>query len=189
MTINGINGTNGANEPQRTAAKADPNAKAEAENKKISQELSEELSGATRKNAITENDKKDLIKHYREMGYSRSQAEALFDSKAERLEKMSRKDAKAWVKDYMEKNGCSKKEAKEAFKQEHGYSVPLSFGQKLLRAGALAISGPIGLVATAVDGFTGGKLGVQKFQTGQGNNDAKYVAKQDPSEVYHNGIV
>ncbi|MCI5888097.1 MAG: hypothetical protein MRZ62_01090, partial [Brachyspira sp.] len=112
MTINGINGTNGANEPQKTTVKADANAKAQAENKKISQELSEELSGATRKNAISENDKKDLIKHYREMGYSRSQAEALFDSKAERLEKMSRKDAKAWVKDYMEKNGCSKKEAK-----------------------------------------------------------------------------
>ena len=104
MTINGINGTNGANELKKTTVKADANAKTQAENKKISQELSEELSGATRKNAISENDKKDLIKHYREMGYSRSQAEALFDSKAEKLEKMSRKDAKAWVKDYMEKN-------------------------------------------------------------------------------------
>lgn len=189
MTINGINGTNGANEPQKTTVKADANAKAEAENKKISQELSEGLSGATRKNAITENDKKDLIKHYREMGYSRSQAEALFDSKAEKLEKMSRKDAKAWVKDYMEKNGCSKKEAKAAFKQEHGYSVPLSLGQKMLRGVAVAVTGPIGYVATLADGITGGKLGVQKFMEGQGNNDAKYVAKQDPSEVYHNGII
>ena len=88
---------------------------------------------------------------------------------------MSRKEAKAWVKEYMTSNGCSKKEAKEAFQKEFGYSMPLSVLQKAGRF--LALNNPIGFLATVVDEATDGKLGVKKFTTGQGNNDAKYIAK------------
>lgn len=117
-----------------------------------------------------------MIKYYQDNGYTKSEAEKLFNSKADKLDKMSRKEAKAWCKDYMEKNGCSKKEAKEAFKQEHGYSVPLNSFQKLGRIFTLA--NPVGFIALVADEATRGKLGVNKFVTGQGNNDAKYIAKE-----------
>ena len=48
-------------------------------------------------------------------------------------QKMSRKEAKAWVKEYQESNNCSKKEAKAAFKEKFGYDVPASFWKKALR--------------------------------------------------------
>lgn len=47
-------------------------------------------------------------------------------------QKMSRKVAKAWVKQYQEDNNCSKKEAKAAFKEQFGYNVPASFFKKVL---------------------------------------------------------
>ena len=37
-----------------------------------------------------------------------------------------------WVNDYMQENNCSKKEAKQAFKNEFGYKVPASIGMKIL---------------------------------------------------------
>lgn len=41
-------------------------------------------------------------------------------------EKMSHKEAKEWLKQYREETGCSKREAREAFKSEFGYEVPRS---------------------------------------------------------------
>lgn len=38
--------------------------------------------------------------------------------------KMSRKEAKAWVKAYRKEHNCSKKEAKAAFEKEFGYEYP-----------------------------------------------------------------
>ena len=37
---------------------------------------------------------------------------------------------------------------------------------------------PVGVAAVAADGVTDGKLGIKKFVTGQGNNDAAYVKKE-----------
>lgn len=48
-----------------------------------------------------------------------------------KIEKMSRKDAKMWVKDYMEQTGCSKKEAYKAFEQTFGYEVPKNIWEKI----------------------------------------------------------
>lgn len=41
-----------------------------------------------------------------------------------------------------------------------------------------ALLNPIGTVAIIADEASSGKLGVKKFVTGQGNNDAKYIAKE-----------
>lgn len=124
---------------------------------------------------ITENEKKDLIKSYREMGYSRKEAKKLFESNTTTIEKMSRKEAKKWVKEYMANTGCTKKKAKEAFQKEFGYSMPLSELQKFRRT--LALANPVGVIADFIDRATGGKLGIKKFTTGEGNNDAKYVTQ------------
>lgn len=40
------------------------------------------------------------------------------------VEKMARKDAKVWIKQYREEYSCSKKEAKAAFEAEFGYKFP-----------------------------------------------------------------
>ena len=90
---------------------------------------------------------------------------------------MLRKEAKALLKEYMEQTGCSKKEAKKVFEEKFGYSVPLSKMQKFLRFAAVVIT-PVGVAAAAADGATDGKLGIKKFVTGQGNNDAAYVKKE-----------
>ena len=171
MTIDALKGQNGITSTTQTSA---PKKSNKTEEK--STQLSEALAGKTKNNTLSENGKKELIKYYQDNGYTRSEAEKLFNSKADKLDKMSRKEAKAWCKDYMEKNGCSKKEAKEAFKQEHGYSVPLNGFQKIGRMFALLNS--IGTVAIIADEASSGKLGVKKFVTGQGNNDAKYIAKE-----------
>lgn len=136
---------------------------------------SQENESPQKLDTITPNERKALIKYYQEQGYSKKEAEELFESKADKIDKMSRKEAKKWCKEYMEKNRCSKKEAREAFKQEFGYSVPLSAFQKTLRLSA--INNPIGIVVGIADSFANGKLGFKKFFTGQGNNDAAYVRK------------
>ena len=81
-------------------------------------------------------------------------------------------------------DSCSKKEAIEAFKEQFGYSYPLSFGQKLGRLFLVTISpipGLSGAVTGVLDKLTNGKLGIKKFVTGQGNNDAAYVKNNDIS--------
>ena len=101
-----------------------------------------------------------------------------------KLDKMSHKDAKAWLKEHMEQTGCSKKEAKEAFKEQFGYSYPLSFGQKFGRRLLTFLSplpGVSGGVAVLLDKSLDGKLGIKKFASGQGNNDATYI-KRDTVE-------
>ena len=148
--------------------------------RELDRAIQDGLTGADRKevdksDTLTPNEKKELIKYYREQGYSKKEAEAIFNSKADKLDKMSRKEAKSWLKDYMAENGCSKKEAKAAFKEQFGYSVPLSMGQQMLR---FTIIGPLGAVGQFADQLSGGKLGLNKFVTGQGNNDAAYVKKQ-----------
>lgn len=180
-----IDGVNGGAKNAQVSQSGTPNAPIDVKskaNEKLNQELMNELSGANRKEtsqaarALTPNEAKELIKYYQEQGYSKKEARALLNSKAERLEMMSRKEAKAWCKNYMQENGCSKKEAKQAFKEEFGYSVPLSSLQKGLRQ--MATMTPLGAIATIVDGFAGGKLGVMKFVTGQGNNDGAWVMKK-----------
>ena len=55
----------------------------------------------------------------------------------EKEEKMSRKEAKKWLKQYREENDCSKKEAKAAFEAEFGYEFPDSKFVKYLRNAVL----------------------------------------------------
>lgn len=179
-----IDGVNGAKNTGATTAAEQTNniSTAENESKKLNQALQDELTGAARKDVdkmdtLTPNEKDQLIKYYQDCGYSKQEAEELFNSKADKLETMSRKEAKAWLKEYMEQTGCSKKEAKKAFEEKFGYSVPLSKMQKFLRFAAVVIT-PVGVVAAAADGATDGKLGIKKFVTGQGNNDAAYVKKE-----------
>lgn len=150
-----------------------------AKKEKLNADLQEGLNGSAAKkqapskqDTITPNERKELIKWYKECGYTTKEAKAMFDSKADELEKMSRKEAKNWCKNYMEENGCSKKEAKQAFKDQFGYSVPLNKYQKVLRT-CLTFGG----IGQAVDIATGGKLGIRKFVLGNGNNDAAYVKK------------
>ena len=54
--------------------------------------------------------------------------------------KMTHKEAKAWVKNYMEQNGCTKKEAKKAFEKEFGYYYPSSPAAKVGRAAAVGLA-------------------------------------------------
>lgn len=73
------------------------------------------------------------------------------DNEAE-TEKMSRKEAKNWVKAYREEHGCSKKEAEAAFEQEFGYKMPSSKFMKHLRASLIELTIPgfiIGLTHSA----------------------------------------
>lgn len=53
-----------------------------------------------------------------------STSETQNDEDAAENGKMSRKEAKAWVKAYRESHNCSKKEAKAAFEKEFGYEYP-----------------------------------------------------------------
>ncbi len=55
----------------------------------------------------------------------------------EETEKMSRREAKEWLKQYREENDCSKKEAKAAFEAEFGYEFPDSKFVKYLRNAVL----------------------------------------------------
>ena len=175
-----IDGVNSQQQVKQVAAKEQVQATAQVTAQATAEALQSALNGTDRKSAqdlgaLTPNERKELIKYYQECGYSKKEAEALFDSKAAKLEKMSRKEAKNWCKEYMQQNGCSKKEAKEAFKNEFGYDVPLSFGAKVLRS-ALFSSG-VGAIVTLADKLSGGKLGVKKFVTGQGNNDVAYARR------------
>ena len=46
-------------------------------------------------------------------------------------DKMSRKEAQDWVKNYMEQTGCTKKDAYKAFEQNFGYKVPKNIWGKI----------------------------------------------------------
>ena len=66
----------------------------------------------------------------------------------------------------------------ECLKYIFGYDMPLNFGAKMLRSLALI---PLFLSGVAVIDreFLDGKLGTQKFLTGQGNNDVAYQKHQE----------
>ena len=78
-------------------------------------------------------------------------------------EQLTRKQAKEWIKEYREKTGCSKKEAKAAFKEEFGYKVPSSMLMKGLRANLIGIIPIAGFLALTGDAISNGKLGIQRF--------------------------
>lgn len=77
----------------------------------------------------------------------------------QKTEKISRKDAKEWIKKYIEETGCSKKEAKAAFEQEFGYKMPSSNFAKILRVGLTGIISPIMFPFLVADTISNGKLG------------------------------
>ena len=78
-------------------------------------------------------------------------------------EQLTRKQAKEWLKAYREETGCSKKEAKAAFKEEFGYKVPSSAFMKGLRFHLVGLIPVAGGLALGGDLVTKGKLGVQRF--------------------------
>ena len=74
----------------------------------------------------------------------------------EKQDKMSRKEAKEWLKQYREENGCSKKEAKAAFEAEFGYKFPMNkFAKGMAMIGLQLVMVP----GAILDLCTGGKLG------------------------------
>lgn len=173
MSIDGVN----LNVESTVTAKASTTASAQASANTVASTLRDSLTGANRKQkeiqneTLTPNERKAWIKDYQAAhNCTKKEAKAAFDKEFGKLEMMSRKDAKNWVKAKMQETGCSKKEAKEAFKQEFGYDVPLSFVAQIARQTLIGLA-PIVAVA---DKAAGGKLGIEKFVTGQGNNDANY---------------
>lgn len=135
----------------------------------------EKTESKSKESIFTRNDRKAWIAEHKEEYGSKKAARKAFDEQFEEIDKMSRKEAKAWVKEKMAETGCSKKEAKAMFKQEFGYDVPMSRFTKMLRAAVL--ENPIGMLLFAADGISDGKVGIHKFITGEGNNDAAFVKK------------
>ncbi len=68
----------------------------------------------------------------------RNDEAALDVNTPEKTDQMTRKEAKAWIKEYREQHpGTSKKEAKAAFEAEFGYKMPSSKFVKILRKALL----------------------------------------------------
>ncbi|MBQ8458984.1 hypothetical protein IJ541_02650 [bacterium] len=74
----------------------------------------------------------------------------------------TRKQAKAWIKEYRLQTGASKKEAKIAFEDTFGYKVPSSNLSKLGKGLILAPFTPFLFAAGAADKISGDNLGVIK---------------------------
>jgi hypothetical protein len=85
MSIDGLNSSQQVK--RATTEHATPASPDGQPTKADAQVLPNALNGADRKSAqdlgaITPNERKELIKYYQECGYSKKEAEALFDSKA-----------------------------------------------------------------------------------------------------------
>ncbi len=185
MTMDGVNGQQPVTTTFTTTAQASTPEDMGSVSQSMNKALQDGLSGADRKidapetETLTPNERKAWIKEYQNThNCTKKEAMAAFDREFGKIDKMSHKEAKAWVKDYMAKNDCSKKEAKAAFKEKFGYDVPLSLGAKIDRALLMVSGGSLLQVLGLVDTATGGKAGVKKFVSGQGNNDAKYVKNE-----------
>lgn len=137
MTINGVNQTAKIVQPETTSIQNDAAAKSEKLNSVFEQKP---------KLAIPDTDLPEAL--------------PLHEQEPEQL---TRKQAKEWIKEYREKTGCSKKEAKAAFKEEFGYKVPSSMLMKGLRANLIGIIPIAGFLALTGDAITKGKLGIQQF--------------------------
>lgn len=188
MAIDGVNSQQNVKGAQTAKASAEANAQASA--KAASQALQSALNGADRKaseqnETMTPNERKAWIKDYQAAhNCSKKEAKEAFDKEFGKIDRMPHKDAKAWVKNYMEQKGCTKKEAKAAFKEQFGYNMPLSRTTQQLRSMLLAFN-PLTNIGTTIDGVTGRKLGLLKFATGRGNNDAKYEKRSYPDSNYY----
>lgn len=129
------------------------------------------------KNDLSLKGKKEWLEAYMgEHGCSRAEAKEAFRNQFER-NTMSHKEAKAWCKEYMAQNGCTKKEAKVAFKENFGYDVPLSLVAKATRAASL--NNPVGVILLIADAISGGKVGAEKYLTGEGVEDKVYRQKTE----------
>ena len=137
MDINGVNQTAKIVQPETTSIQNDAAAKSEKLNSVFEQKP---------KLAIPDTDLPEAL--------------PLHEQEPEQL---TRKQAKEWIKEYREKTGCSKKEAKAAFKEEFGYKVPSSMLMKGLRANLIGIIPIAGFLALTGDAISNGKLGIQRF--------------------------
>ena len=137
MTINGVNQTAKIVQPETTSIQNDAAAKSENLNSVFEQKP---------KLAIPDTDLPEAL--------------PLHEQEPEQL---TRKQAKEWIKEYREKTGCSKKEAKAAFKEEFGYKVPSSKFMKGLRFNLVGMIPIAGWLALTGDAITKGKLGIQQF--------------------------
>ena len=85
-------------------------------------------------------------------------------------EKLSRKEAKKWIKNYQKEHNCSKSEAKKAFERTFGYKVPSSkiqrLGKGLLLIAMSPIALPLGLIDTAAKGNLGFNKAINNFLDG-----------------------
>lgn len=178
MAVNDVNGA------QKTVTTT-PVGKSEVNtSEKLSEELNQaitnELTGVNVELADTLKtlspwEKRVVMKYCHELGLSKEEAQVLLYSNAEVSEKMSRKDADAWCQDYMQRSGCTEKEAKQAFKEEFGYSLPSNFINKIVDTLVKVQSGgTFGVVGALL----GEKSSIQKLFTGQGNNDAASIENQ-----------
>lgn len=76
--------------------------------------------------------------------------------------KMSRKEANAWIKNYRKEHNCSKKEAKEAFKNTFGYEVPKRDLSWIGLAGVGAFIATLATVFLTGKGSSSAALNAQK---------------------------
>ena len=178
MAIDGVNSQQDVKSVQTAKAGATANAQASAD--ATASALQSALNGQDRKQQevqnerMTPNERKAWIKDYQAAhNCSKKEAKEAFNNEFQKIDRLSHKEAKQWIKEQMDATGCSKKEAKAAFKEKFGYDMPLSRTTQQLR-GILIAFNPLTNIGATIDGVTGRKLGLLKFVSGKGNNDARF---------------
>lgn len=144
-----------------TEAKVSPE-QAELLNKGIPQSVINQGDDTIRKYAQEHNSDIPVKGNVSSSSTSAASSGTASSTKTAHSERMTRKQAKAWMKEYSRQNKCSKKEAKAAFEEQFGYKVPDSKFTRAMKCMLLAAMSPVAVPLGIADQLAHGKLGFNK---------------------------